>query len=71
MPRASLRAPRAPSSLAARLPPTSSCCRYEPCFSKRERDNLLGTQRYVTGDLINLKTTLYKTYLDQCSSGVS
>ena len=45
--------------------------RYEPCFSKRELANLLGTQRYVTHDVLELKKNLYKTYLDEVSSDPS
>ena len=44
--------------------------RYEPCFTKREASNLLGTQRYVMENLLELKVRLYKLYLDQCSSEV-
>ena len=42
--------------------------RYEPSYSKREVANLLATRAYVTNDLLELKKTLWKRYLDQCSS---
>jgi len=45
--------------------------RYQPSFSKRELANLIGTQRYVADDLLELKRTLYKNYLDECSSDPS
>jgi GTPase Era involved in 16S rRNA processing len=45
--------------------------RYQPAFTKREIANLSGTQRYVTQDLLELKTQLWKRYLEQCSSDPS
>ena len=41
--------------------------RYVPYLSKREVANLMGTQKYVTVDLLELKKSLYKEYLNECS----
>lgn len=45
--------------------------RYQPQFSAREKSNLRATQKYVMGELLELKVALYKQYLDQCSSDPS
>ena len=45
--------------------------RYRPSLSKREAYNLVATRAHVTGEMLEKKRTLYKLYLDQCSSGVS
>lgn len=42
--------------------------RYEPSYTKREHANLLATQKYVSHDLLELKHSLYKLYLNDCTS---
>lgn len=44
--------------------------RHEPQLTKREVQQLTGTQRYVKDELLVLKVRLYKLYIDQCSSEV-
>ena len=43
--------------------------RYEPMYSKKELKNLHETRAYVMGPLLDQKVSMYKAYLDQCSSG--
>ena len=45
--------------------------KYQPAYTAREAANLRGTRQYVQADLIELKTSLYKQYLDECSSDPS
>ena len=44
---------------------------YVPAYSKRELANLVGTQKYVTVDLLELKKGLYKEYLCELSTDPS
>mmetsp|Transcript_7336 Transcript_7336/g.23487 ORF Transcript_7336/g.23487 Transcript_7336/m.23487 type:complete len:502 (+) Transcript_7336:125-1630(+) len=45
--------------------------RYRPAYSSRTRASLVATRSFVSSDLRERKARLYKSYLDQCSSGVS